>query len=229
MTSLQTCIGIHCTRSVDLFNVFNRKQRAHGHCFDSALTALARLEYFLWILLKICLHNSSSVRPTSTCISPSQQKFNRLENMYSEIIFMLIFGVVSSYAKPREFNRDDQFEVHHSSHQLIRPNRPTFPRNSDDLGLIDIHQLVDPLNHRSKRSPQDGERHSVSATASRTEPQMGRPAQNSVRGDYSYNLWRGGKNGATLNANTFYQRNWGAGPKRDYGGGLSVSVPFGRG
>ncbi|XP_039283877.1 uncharacterized protein LOC111051680 [Nilaparvata lugens] len=82
------------------------------------------------------------------------------------------------------------------------------------------------LHGRIRRSPND-KRGSVVLSGTRTEGQFGRPSQSSVRGDYNHNLWRG-KNGATVDANAFYQRNRGGGPKQDYGGGIRASIPFGR-
>ncbi|RZF40428.1 hypothetical protein LSTR_LSTR011198 [Laodelphax striatellus] len=83
------------------------------------------------------------------------------------------------------------------------------------------------LHGRMRRSPNDDRRGSVVLSGTRTEGQFGRPSQSSVRGDYNHNLWRG-KNGATVDANAFYQRNRGGGPKEDYGGGIRASIPFGR-
>ncbi|XP_075216655.1 uncharacterized protein LOC142321974 [Lycorma delicatula] len=73
---------------------------------------------------------------------------------------------------------------------------------------------------RERRSPE--EKGSVVLQGTHT-PGQG----SSLRGDYNYNLWQG-KNGAKVDANAFYQKNWGnnQGPKHDKGGGVVFSVPF---
>ncbi|XP_022193932.1 uncharacterized protein LOC111051695 [Nilaparvata lugens] len=85
----------------------------------------------------------------------------------------------------------------------------------------------DQMHQRHRRSPQNGKHGSVVVSGSRTEGRGGAPAQQSVRGEYNHNLWRG-RNGATVDANAYYQRNWGAGPRHDYGGGIRATIPFGR-
>ncbi|XP_039283878.1 uncharacterized protein LOC120351287 [Nilaparvata lugens] len=102
-------------------------------------------------------------------------------------------------------------------------NRPPPPRNFLE-GRRVYRSLPETIHERMRRSPQHG---SVVVSGSRTEGRGGAPAQQSVRGDYNHNLWRG-KNGATVDANAYYQRNWGAGPRHDYGGGIRASIPFGR-
>ncbi|XP_075216665.1 uncharacterized protein LOC142321984 [Lycorma delicatula] len=74
---------------------------------------------------------------------------------------------------------------------------------------------------RERRSPE--EKGSIVVQGGHTRGQG-----NSLRGEYNYNLWHG-RNGAKLDANAFYQRNWGnsQGPKHDRGGGVVFSVPFG--
>ncbi|XP_075216666.1 uncharacterized protein LOC142321985 [Lycorma delicatula] len=73
---------------------------------------------------------------------------------------------------------------------------------------------------RERRSPE--EKGSVVLQGTHT-PGQG----SSLRGDYNYNLWQG-KNGAKVDANAFYQKNWGnnQGPKHDRGGGVVLSIPF---
>ncbi|RZF40429.1 hypothetical protein LSTR_LSTR011199 [Laodelphax striatellus] len=138
-----------------------------------------------------------------------------------KVLLILLVAVVSSFAKlhdkpPPGYDR-----------KLI--NRPPPPK--DLIGGRRIYRSVpdvpETILERMRRSPQDDKRGSVVLSGSRTEGRGGAPASQSVRGDYNHNLWRG-KNGATVDANAFYQRNWGGGPRQDYGGGVRASIPFGR-
>nr|QCL07880.1 lugensin B [Nilaparvata lugens] len=135
------------------------------------------------------------------------------------VVFLVV--VASAYARlhqtpPPEFD----------GRLINRPPPPKFdyyPRGR----VVRSAPEAEPMHERMRRSPQDGKHGSVVVSGSRTEGRGGAPAQQSVRGDYNHNLWRG-KNGATVDANAYYQRNWGAGPRQDYGGGIRASIPFGR-
>ncbi|RZF40430.1 hypothetical protein LSTR_LSTR011200 [Laodelphax striatellus] len=132
------------------------------------------------------------------------------------VVFLVV--VVSAYARLHQTPSPDWFDG-----KLI--NRPLPPKTTDYHVRGRVYRSAPEAEHeRMRRSPQHG---SVVVSGSRTEGRGGAPAQQSVRGEYNHNLWRG-KNGATVDANTFYQRNWGGGPRQDYGGGIRATIPFGR-
>lgn len=50
-----------------------------------------------------------------------------------------------------------------------------------------------------------------------------------AKGEYTQKIWQG-RNGARLDGNAYYQRNWGPNiPARsgDFGGGVKLSIPIG--
>ncbi|RZF40431.1 hypothetical protein LSTR_LSTR011201 [Laodelphax striatellus] len=134
------------------------------------------------------------------------------------LVFLLV--LVVSLASSMPYGEDTH---------LVQPSQVDDDTVNAWLEEVLQENSFDPMQQqRYRRSPQDGKRGSVVVTGSRTEGRGGAPAQQSVRGEYNHNLWRG-KNGATVDANAYYQRNWGGGPRQDYGGGIRATIPFGRG
>ncbi|XP_075225629.1 uncharacterized protein LOC142326801 [Lycorma delicatula] len=51
--------------------------------------------------------------------------------------------------------------------------------------------------------------------------------QRYVKGEYTKRIW-GEDKGPHVDGSAYYKRNWGDGPKEDFGGGVMLTVPLGR-
>ncbi|XP_075216668.1 uncharacterized protein LOC142321987 [Lycorma delicatula] len=95
-----------------------------------------------------------------------------------------------------------------------------------------LNEIEEPIIIRERRSPQQQQ------PPQQNLPAPGRgnfniQAQHSsgqggfAKGEYNHNIWHG-KNGARLDGNAYYQRNWGQpGRREDFGGGVKLTVPIG--